>query len=100
VTLVWGREAEITPLREGRDLAEATDSRLLVFDYAKLLPHSEYPEEFVDFLREELSGDTAGEGTDTETEVSVGSAPEPETEVEVNTEELDVSIDTDPDAGD
>ena len=100
VTLVWGREAEITPLREGRDLAEATDSRLLVFDYAKLLPHSEYPGEFVDFLREELSGDTAGEGTDTETEVSVGSAPEPETEVEVNTEELDVSIDTDPDAGD
>jgi pimeloyl-ACP methyl ester carboxylesterase len=53
-TLVWGREAEVTPLRYGRDLAEDADCRLVVFDYAKLLPHAEHPEEFVDLLGEEV----------------------------------------------
>jgi len=57
VTLVWGREAETTPLREGRDLADETDARLVVFDYAKLLPHAEHPEKFVDWLREDLAAE-------------------------------------------
>jgi pimeloyl-ACP methyl ester carboxylesterase len=54
VTLVWGRDAEITPLSAGRDLAEAIDARLVVFDYAKLLPHVEHPEEFVETLSADL----------------------------------------------
>ena len=54
VTVVWGREAEITPLSEGRALAEAADARLVVFDAAKLLPHVEYPDQFVETLRDEL----------------------------------------------
>jgi pimeloyl-ACP methyl ester carboxylesterase len=55
VTFVWGREADITPLAEGRDLAEAADARLVVFDDAKLLPHVEFPDQFADTVREELS---------------------------------------------
>jgi pimeloyl-ACP methyl ester carboxylesterase len=54
VTLVWGREAEVTPLSDGRDVAEAADARLVVFDDAKLLPHVEYPQRFNDTLRDEL----------------------------------------------
>jgi pimeloyl-ACP methyl ester carboxylesterase len=54
-TLVWGREAEITPLAGGRDLAEAADARLVVFDDAKLLPHVEFPAAFLDAVRVALS---------------------------------------------
>lgn len=54
VTLVWGREAETTPLSEGRDLADAIDARLIVFDYARLLPHVEHPEQFVETVTEDL----------------------------------------------
>ncbi len=50
VTLVWGRETELTPLREGRDLAEATGATLAVVDYAKLQPHVEHPDEFLEAL--------------------------------------------------
>jgi pimeloyl-ACP methyl ester carboxylesterase len=50
VTLLWGREAEITPLRRGRDLAEAADCRLVVVDDAKLLPHVEFPAQVLDVL--------------------------------------------------
>lgn len=53
-TLVWGRETEITPLRDGRDLAERADARLVVVDYAKLQPHAEHPDEFLDAVAEEL----------------------------------------------
>jgi pimeloyl-ACP methyl ester carboxylesterase len=55
VTLVWGRETETTPLKEGRELAEAADARLVVLDDAKLLPHVEFPAEFVETVRTELS---------------------------------------------
>lgn len=51
LTLVWGREADITPLSVGRDLAEQADARLVVFDRAGLLPHVEHPSLFVDTLR-------------------------------------------------
>lgn len=55
VTLVWGREADITPVADGRDLAERADARLVVFDNADLLPHAEFPEEFVDLVAGRLS---------------------------------------------
>ncbi|ESS07531.1 MAG: putative hydrolase or acyltransferases (alpha/beta hydrolase superfamily) [uncultured archaeon A07HB70] len=42
-TLVWGREATVTPLAEGRALAEQADCRLVVVDGAMLLPHVEFP---------------------------------------------------------
>jgi pimeloyl-ACP methyl ester carboxylesterase len=55
VTLVWGNEAEITPLSYGRDLAESADARLLVFDNTRLLPHVEHAERFLEELRTDLS---------------------------------------------
>jgi pimeloyl-ACP methyl ester carboxylesterase len=53
VTLVWGRNADISPLSQGRTLAESADTGLVVFDKAKLLPHVEHPEQFVDVLAAE-----------------------------------------------
>ncbi|MFC7128850.1 alpha/beta fold hydrolase [Haloferax chudinovii] len=53
-TLVWGRESDITPLKRGRDLADAADCRLVVFDDAMLLPHVEFPNAFVDTVRNAL----------------------------------------------
>ena len=47
-TIVWGRDAELPPVDDGRDLARAADARLLVFEEADLLPHAEYPQTFVD----------------------------------------------------
>jgi len=55
VTLVWGRNADISPLSRGREIAEAGDTGLVVFDQAKLLPHVEHPEQFVDVLAEEAA---------------------------------------------
>jgi pimeloyl-ACP methyl ester carboxylesterase len=52
VTLLWGREAETTPLWDGRDLAELADARLVVFDNARLQPHVEHPDAFVDLVAE------------------------------------------------
>lgn len=56
-TFVWGRNANVTPLSEGRKLAEHVDAGLVVFDQAKLLPHVEHPEQFVDVVRGEVSND-------------------------------------------
>ncbi|WP_226012771.1 alpha/beta fold hydrolase [Halomicrobium salinisoli] len=53
VTLVWGREADVTPLSDGKTLAEEVDARLIVFDETLLLPHVEHPEQFADVVREE-----------------------------------------------
>ncbi|WP_226021511.1 alpha/beta fold hydrolase [Halomicrobium salinisoli] len=53
VTLVWGREADVTPLSDGKALAEEVDARLIVFDETLLLPHVEHPEQFADVVREE-----------------------------------------------
>jgi len=52
VTLLWGREADITPLKRGRELAETADCRLVVVDDAKLLPHVEFPAESVEVVRD------------------------------------------------
>ena len=54
VTLVWGREADVTPLAEGRDLADGANAKLVVIDRARLLPHAEHPQQFVEILEEEL----------------------------------------------
>jgi len=53
ITLVWGEDAEITPLSGGRELAERGDAALVVFGESLLLPHVEHPEEFVDVVRGE-----------------------------------------------
>jgi pimeloyl-ACP methyl ester carboxylesterase len=54
VTLVWGREATITPLSEGHELADAADVRLVVLDDTSLLPHAEQPGSFLEAIRDEL----------------------------------------------
>ncbi len=54
VTLVWGREADTTPLAEGRRLADATGAKLVVIDYAMLVPHDEHPDKFVEAIDEDL----------------------------------------------
>ncbi|ELY90089.1 alpha/beta fold hydrolase [Natrinema altunense] len=59
-TLVWGRDAELVPLREGRNLAEAADLDLVVVDYATQLPHAEHPDTFVEYLSAELPRADAG----------------------------------------
>ncbi|WP_226481529.1 alpha/beta fold hydrolase [Natrinema amylolyticum] len=61
-TLVWGRDAELVPLREGRDLAEAADLDLVVIDYATQLPHAEHPDKFVEYLSAELPRADIGSG--------------------------------------
>ncbi|AFZ72066.1 alpha/beta fold hydrolase [Natronobacterium gregoryi] len=59
-TLVWGRDAELVPLRTGRNLAEAADLELVVVDYSTLLPHAEHPETFLEYLTAELLHADAG----------------------------------------
>ena len=61
VTFIWGREADITPLADGRDLAEDADARLVVIDDAKLLPHVEHPGAFGEIAREALSAPASTE---------------------------------------
>ncbi|RLM59533.1 alpha/beta hydrolase [Halobellus sp. Atlit-31R] len=56
VTILWGREADITPLKRGRELADAADCRLVVVDDAKLLPHVEFPTESLAAIREGIGG--------------------------------------------
>jgi pimeloyl-ACP methyl ester carboxylesterase len=55
ITLVWGRDADITPLATGRELAERGDARLVTFDNSLLVPHAEHPDEFVDVIREKVA---------------------------------------------
>jgi len=64
VTIVWGGEADLPPLDRGRELAEAAGARLLVVEGADLLPHAEFPTDFLDAVRASLeTGVTvAGEG--------------------------------------
>ena len=50
ITLVWGEDADITPLSTGRELAERADATLVVFGASLLLPHVEHPELFVDVV--------------------------------------------------
>lgn len=55
VTLVWGREALVTPLSEGQELADWADARLVVIEEARLLPHAEHPGPFLEVVLDELA---------------------------------------------
>jgi len=55
-TIVWGRDADITPLSDGRELADEADATLVVFDRALLLPHVEFPDQFIDVVDEHVDG--------------------------------------------
>ncbi len=57
ITLVWGRESDVTPLERGHDLAERGNARLVVFDRTLLLPHVEHPEQFVQVVRGEVTAE-------------------------------------------
>ncbi len=57
VTIIWGREADLPPLAEGRQLAENADATLVVFDDTMLLPHVEFPDRF----RTVIAGTADGE---------------------------------------
>lgn len=50
ITLVWGRDADISPVEDARVLAEEADARLLVFGDSQLLPHVEHPDQFVEVV--------------------------------------------------
>ena len=54
-TILWGREAEITPLSQGRELATEANVPLVVFDRSKLLPHVEFPAEFTTLVADQFS---------------------------------------------
>jgi len=64
VTIACGREGD-DPSRDRLDgLAAAADARFVLFDEARLLPHYEHPDEFVDLVRGRLSaGARAGPGS-------------------------------------
>ncbi|MFB6126450.1 MAG: alpha/beta fold hydrolase [Halolamina sp.] len=79
VTILWGREADITPVAQGRELAEAADARLVVVDRAKLLPHVEHPDSLLRELGVEDDEETTtggGSGVDADATVERdGAAP-------------------------
>ncbi len=54
VTLVWGKDATRNPISNGRTLAAATDAKLVAIGDAKLLPHAEHPETFLDAVADDL----------------------------------------------
>lgn len=62
VTIVWGGAADRPALERGRDLAKRAGARLLVLEDADLLPHAEFPETFVETVREHLDPVTATTG--------------------------------------
>jgi pimeloyl-ACP methyl ester carboxylesterase len=55
VTVIWGREADLPPMPEGRELAERADARFEVVDQSALLPHVEGPEQFLDYVQAAVS---------------------------------------------
>jgi len=54
VTVIWGGRADLPPLDRGRELAETAGARLLVVEDADLLPHAEFPEDFLAAVGEYL----------------------------------------------
>ena len=50
--ILWGGEAHLPPVDAGRELADDADATLVVFENADLLPHAEFPEEFVTWVRD------------------------------------------------
>lgn len=47
VTVVWGQEATISPVADGRDIADAAGARLVVLEESDVQPHVERPEAFL-----------------------------------------------------
>ena len=68
VTIVWGRDATVSPLEEGEELAEQADAKLVVFDAAKLLPHAEHPGPFLEVLLDELTEEERETGSSVTTQ--------------------------------
>lgn len=73
VTLIWGRDVNVTPVTRGRELAEAVDAKLVVIEEARLLPHAEHPGPFLEVIldeeieeREQEHGSETGSETDSE----------------------------------
>ena len=62
-TIVWGRDADITPLSDGRALADEADATLVVFDRALLLPHVEFPDRFLEVVDDWVDADATTEQT-------------------------------------
>jgi len=62
ITICWGGAAEVTPLEQGRELAESAAVKLVVLEDADLLPHGEFPDEFLSVLRDELSVESSTPG--------------------------------------
>jgi pimeloyl-ACP methyl ester carboxylesterase len=57
VTVCWGGVSDVTPLSQGRELAETADVKLVVLEDADLLPHGEFPAAFLSVLADELAGE-------------------------------------------
>ena len=55
VTLIWGRDARTAPISEGEELAERGDTKLIVFEETRLLPHAEHPGPFLEAVLDELA---------------------------------------------
>ncbi|WP_128475765.1 alpha/beta fold hydrolase [Halorussus pelagicus] len=68
VTIVWGRNATVSPLEKGEELAEQADAKLVVFDAAKLLPHAEHPGPFLEVLLDELTEEERETGSSVTTQ--------------------------------
>jgi pimeloyl-ACP methyl ester carboxylesterase len=62
VTIVWGGEAGLPPLDHGREIAETAGVRLLVVEDADLLPHAEFPEDFLAAVGDHLEPDATTTG--------------------------------------
>ncbi|RXK49222.1 alpha/beta fold hydrolase [Halorientalis pallida] len=72
VTLVWGRQATVSPLEDGEALAQQANARLLVFDESDVQPHVEHADQFV---RRVVHGEEPGDATSIEIEVPGESDP-------------------------
>ncbi|MCF2164955.1 alpha/beta hydrolase [Halobacterium salinarum] len=60
VTVVWGQEATISPVADGRDIADAAGARLVVLEESDVQPHVERPEAF---LRDAVEPSAVVEGS-------------------------------------
>jgi len=99
-TIVWGRETELTPVSKGEELARAAGAELLVFDRAKLLPHVERADAFLEYvlagtlpddysvIREYDPSEESDEGDETE-ETDADDEAEPDENEKSETDESD-----------
>jgi len=56
VVLVWGKQDLGTPVQQGAALLELNPTaRLVIFDFCRMMPEQEHPEEFNELVRETLA---------------------------------------------